>query len=247
MLYPKKLKKEPLIEVIWQVQFENEKISNVGDILVGILFEKINKQFPGAQVKRLMAAEIPSAIRQIDATLKYVPKYAIQDFDNPFIWQVGDNIVTLNCRVPYVGWSVFKDRIITLINFIKDSNLIKSPYKHSLRYIDFLDQSIFPDLSCLKLNIQIGEIKIHDKIQIKIDLEKGESLYVIQIATNMQINLSNQLKNGIIIDTDTYPIKLPESWENLEGQLDMLHDNCKSLFFEGILTKETIVKLDPEY
>lgn len=44
MTYPKRLKKEPLIEVIWQMQFENEQIGNVGDILVGILFANIKKK-----------------------------------------------------------------------------------------------------------------------------------------------------------------------------------------------------------
>lgn len=247
MKHPKKLKKEPLIEAIWQVQFENEKINNIGDLLLGILFEKMKQNFSNIQVKRLIGAEIPSIIKQMDMNLRYVPKYAILNYDDPFIWQIGDNIVTLNCRIPYMGWSSFKENIVTLIKFIKESNLIQAPYKHSLRYINFLDQDIFPNLNYLKLNIQLGDIKIQDKIEMKINLEKGGSFYIVQIATNMGINLLNQLKNGTIIDIDTYPVKLPKSWEDLENQLDNLHNDCKGLFFEKIISEDTLKRLEPEY
>ena len=38
---PKRLKKEPLIEVIWQVQFDNSQ--RVGNVLPGILFNELRK------------------------------------------------------------------------------------------------------------------------------------------------------------------------------------------------------------
>lgn len=182
-------------------------------------------------MKRLIGAEIPSPVRQIDVNLKYVPKYLIQSLDEPFIWQIGDSIVTLNCRAPYVGWTVFREKILELIEFVKESNLVVAPYKNSLRYIDFIDHNLFPDLSCLKLHLQLGDILIKDKVQIRMELQKGESFHIIQIATNMQVNLSDQLKNGIIIDIDTYSIEQPNNWDKLIGQLDMLHDDSKRLFF----------------
>jgi hypothetical protein len=42
-------------------------------------------------------------------------------------------------------------------------------------------------------------------------------------------------------------VETPDNWDTLRGQLDLLHDHSKQLFFRQILTEETIQKLDPEY
>jgi len=40
---PIRLKKEPLIEVIWQVQFEGNQ--GIGDILPGVIFTELKKTY----------------------------------------------------------------------------------------------------------------------------------------------------------------------------------------------------------
>ena len=62
---PRRLKKEPLIEVVWQVQFEGEQ--------------------------------------GIDPNPRFAPKMLMEEPGGSFIWQVGDRVITLNCRTPYVG------------------------------------------------------------------------------------------------------------------------------------------------
>lgn len=41
---PKRLRKEPLIEVLWQLQFQGNQ--GVGDLLSGILFSQLKKSIP---------------------------------------------------------------------------------------------------------------------------------------------------------------------------------------------------------
>ena len=60
---PKRLKQEPLIEAIWQVQFDSP---DVGDVLPGVLFTELRKRHSELQLKRLPAANIPALIAQIE-------------------------------------------------------------------------------------------------------------------------------------------------------------------------------------
>ena len=65
---PRRLKKEPLIEVVWQVQFEGEQ--GMGDILPGVLYTELKKTHPALRSRRLPSADIPAPIAQIDPNMR---------------------------------------------------------------------------------------------------------------------------------------------------------------------------------
>lgn len=68
---PVKLKKEPLIEAIWEIRFACVN-SPVADLLPGMLF----KSFPGkyGMAVKPPIAGIPAQIVKHDPNLRYVPK-----------------------------------------------------------------------------------------------------------------------------------------------------------------------------
>ncbi len=143
---PTRLNKEPLIEAIWQAQFEPKDGLPVGDLLPGILYSALKVDHPNLQLHRLPTADIPAPVAQIDPSLRFSAKYRMEEPGSPFLFQVGDRIVTMNCRKPYAGWSAFKERMLKLINVIESSGLVPTPRRHSLRYIDLLclDQAPSP-------------------------------------------------------------------------------------------------------
>ncbi len=241
---PKRLKKEPLIEVIWQVQFEVEQ--GMGDVLPGILFTKLRKKHAALQLRRLPSADIPAQIAQFDPNLRLAPKMLMEDRGGPFAWQVGDRVLTLNCRKPYVGWERFKETVVALTHIVEGSGLIPHPQRHSLRYIDLLTGELAGDLAALKLRMNLGDHEIRDRVQMRLEIADAEYLHVIQIATGAQANLGGELIPGSIIDLETLPANTPDNWNVLREQLDALHDRSRALFFQQILTEETIQKLEPE-
>ena len=99
---PKRLKQEPLIEAIWQVQFEPMGDMQIGDLLPGMLYAALRNDHPQLQLHRLPAADIPPQVAQIDPNLRHVAKYRMEEAGLPFLFQVGDRTVTLNCRRPHV-------------------------------------------------------------------------------------------------------------------------------------------------
>lgn len=246
---PKRLNTEPLIEAIWQIQFDPVAGQLVGDLLPGVLYTALrNRNHPNIQLQRLPSADIPAQLAQGDPNLRYIAKYRIEEPEKPFLFQVGDRIVTLNCRNPYVGWDTFKNEIITLISILTECNLVPVPDRHSIRYIDLLDLEPAPDLSSFRIDIKIGELDTHSKpLQLRIELSDNEYQHVVQFASPAQASLLDSLKTGSIVDIETSSTLKPNSWEDILNQLDPLHDHSKRMFFEHIISQQAIERLDPEY
>ena len=242
---PKRLRKEPIIEAIWQAQFDSDQ--GIGDVLPGILFTELRKSHGGLHLRRLPSADIPTAIAQMDPNLRFTPKMLLEEPGGSFIWQVGDRVITLNCRRPYAGWAQFKDAVLGLSRIVENSGLVAQPKRHSLRYIDMLADDLADDLSVLRVGLKLGDLAIRNRVQMRVEVPDADYLHVVQIATGAQVKLSGTPLSGTIVDLETLPTNPANDWNAVRAQLDELHDRSKSLFFRQILTEETVVKLDPEY
>lgn len=245
---PTRLKQEPLIEAIWQVQFEPKDDLPVGDLLPGILYSALKADHPNLQLHRLPPADIPAPVAQVDPNLRFSAKYRMEEQGRPFLFQVGDRVVTMNCRKPYSGWSAFKERILKLVDVIKNSGLIPTPTRHSLRYIDFLTLEPPPNLSSLQLSVKLGKFDIQERpLQIRVELLDGTCIHVVQVATPAQVNFPEGMKEGSIVDLETFSTESLKSWNIIATQIDHMHDRSKILFFKNILTKQAIDQMEPEY
>ena len=245
---PKRLKQEPLIEAIWQVQFEPTGDMQIGDLLPGMLYAALRNDHPQLQLHRLPAADIPPQVAQIDPNLRHVAKYRMEETGLPFLFQVGDRTVTLNCRRPYAGWDAFKAKTVALIDILDQSGLIPVPQRHSLRYIDLLEMEPAPNLSALQLSIGLGTLDTQAQpLQIRLELRAENCMHIVQIATPTEAALPEGIRIGSVIDIETVPVPEATSWQGIRDQLDQLHTCSKQLFFEQILTTEAIERLEPEY
>ena len=245
---PKRLKKEPLIEAIWQLQLEPVAGTPIGDLLPGILFTALRREHPNLQLQRLPSADIPAQMAQIDPNLRHMAKYRMEDPDSSFMFQVGDRIITLNCRRPYAGWTNFKAKILSLVEIVKGSLLVPTPLRHSLRYIDFLTLEPAPSVSSLQLSLKLGAFDIHARpMQTRVELLDGTCIHVVQIATPAQVGLPEGMKEGSIVDLETFSTESLVDWNVIATQIDYMHERSKALFFENILTKQAIEQMEPEY
>jgi uncharacterized protein (TIGR04255 family) len=245
---PKRLNKEPLIEAIWQVQFETAAGTAVGDILPGILFTALRSEHPNLHLQRLPSADIPAQMAQMDPNLRHMAKYRMEEQNSPFMFQVGDRIITLNCRRPYSGWTAFKEKIISLINIVESSRIVPVPIRHSLRYIDLLTLDPVPNISSLQVSLKLGTFDIQSRpMQTRIELLDGTCTHIVQVASPAQVQFPEGVKEGVIVDLETFSNEGPKGWDAIATQIDHLHERSKALFFENILTTQAIDKLEPEY
>lgn len=245
---PKHLKKEPLIEAIWQAQFEPKEGLPVGDLLPGILYSALKVDYPNLQLHRLPTADIPAPIAQFDPNLRFSAKYRMEEPGSPFLFQVGDRIVTMNCRKPYSGWSAFKERILKLVEVIESSGLVPTPMRHSLRYIDLLNLNPAPSLNALQVSFQIGKWSLENRpIQMRVEIPDGDCNHVIQIATPAEANLPEGKLQGSVIDLETSSSAQPGSWQDVRAQIEQIHDRSKAVFYQQLLTADAIALMEPEY
>lgn len=245
---PKRLNKEPLIEAIWQAQFEPKEGLPVGDLLPGVLYSALKVDYPNLQLQRLPTADIPAPVAQLDPNLRFSAKYRIEEPGSPFLFQVGDRIATMNCRKPYSGWSAFKERILKLVDVIERSGLVPTPTRHSLRYIDLLSLDPAPSLKALQVNFKIGQWSLENSpIQMRVEIPDGECNHVIQIATPAEANLPEGKIQGSVIDLETFASSQPSGWQDVKTQIDQIHDRSKVVFYQQLLTADAIVLMQPEY
>jgi uncharacterized protein (TIGR04255 family) len=245
---PKRLNKEPLIEAIWQAQFEPKDGLPVGDLLPGILYSAIKVDHPNLQLHRLPTADIPAPVAQFDPNLRFSAKYRMEEAGSPFLFQVGDRIVTMNCRKPYAGWFAFKEQMLKLVEVIESSGLVPTPMRHSLRYIDLLCLDPAPSLKALQVNFQIGKWFLENQpIQMRVEIPDGDCNHVIQIATPAEANLPEGKLQGSVIDLETLSSTQPGSWQDVRTQIDQIHDRSKAVFYQQLLTADAIALMEPEY
>lgn len=245
---PRCLKSEPLIEAIWQAQFESPVNQPIGELLPGMLYSALRGKYPRMQLHRLPTADIPAPVAQFDPNLKFAAKYRMEEPNGQFLFQVGDRVITLNAKRPYAGWKGFNQEILELIGIAESSGLVPQPSQHSLRYIDLLNLEPAPSLASMQIRLKIGTLEVKNyPLQMRVELSDGKYTHIVQIATPVEAQLVEGIQKGSVVDLETYSTAPAQNWEEVRSQLDMLHDKSKQFFFEQILTADAIKQLVPEY
>ena len=242
---PVRLKKEPLLEAVWEVRFSGTKPS-VADLLPGMLFKALPGKY--GNIVRLPAADIPAPVVEHDRNLRYVPKIRLENGNQAV--QIGEHVVSLSCRRPYSGWEIFSRDIRSLAEAVKRTGLIGGIERFSLKYIDLIELEQPVGLGCLNLELKLGEYEISKRpVQLRTEIKEGDLIHIVQIVSPAEVGLSVDGKRfkGVLLDIDTIkPLSENESWSALDSRLDDVHLACKKMFF-SLMKPETVNKLEPEY
>jgi len=242
---PVRLKKEPLIEAVWEIRFTSAKPS-VADLLPGLVFKALPDKYPN--IVRLPSADIPAPIVERDPKLRYVPKIRLEGGNQAV--QIGEHVVALSCRRPYSGWKTFSEDIRTVIKIVRDTGLIDRLERFSLKYIDLIELDQPPSLSCLNLELKMGGYEIDTRpVQLRTEIKEGNLIHIIQIVSPAEASIPGESGrvSGVLLDIDSIrPMKENEFWPDIDSHLDDVHLSSKKMFF-ALLTPETIDNLEPEY
>lgn len=241
---PKRLKKEPLLEAVWEIRFTSDRES-VAELLPGLIYKALGTEFP--KIERLPAANLPYAIVQQDAKLRYVPTVRLEG--SPYSIQIGEHVISLSCRRQYTGWGNFEPKIMELAEILKETSLITRPERFSLKYIDVIPLPGSPSLKPLRIVMKLGAHELtSNPVQLRTELHEDGFIHIIQILSSAQAVLSTGKRfEGLLLDIDTICHREPgEFWSDFPPLLDRAHQLNKNLFFH-LLTDETIDQLEPEY
>lgn len=242
---PVRLKKEPLLEAIWEIRFSGAKPS-IADLLPGMLFKALPGRY--SNIVRLPASDIPAPIVAQDPNLRYVPKIRLENGNQAI--QIGEHVVSLSCRRPYSGWTRFSIDIRELAKAVQDTGLVETLERFSLKYIDLIELAQPLGLRCLNLDLMLGTHEISTKpVQLRTELKEKDLIHIVQVVSPAEVTLpgmEGRLK-GVLVDIDTIkPLSEQEAWKSLDERLDDAHTACKQMFF-SLLKPETVDELEPEY
>jgi len=246
---PTRLKKEPLLETVWEIRFDTEGGLAVGEMLPGMLYQALRETYP--TIVRLPAADIPRPIAQMDEALRYVPTVRLEGpKGTPFAIQVGDRVVALNNRRPYSGWDDFSKRIRELVNLLRSTGLLQKPERFSLKYVDLIELDPPPSLASLQVSLSAwGQSLDEQQVQLRTEIKDDPFVHILQVASPADVVIAGTERHqGTLVDIDTIltAAKDTDFWSALDRQLDEAHARSKRLFFD-LLTPEAEQRLEPIY
>ena len=251
MKLPKRLKKEPLVDALFEVRFL-PTVPAVSGVLPGMFLSSLQSSWQESlQIERLQVGEIPSQIRINDPFLKYQPLLRLSA--TRFAILVGDWNVTVGCKLPYAGWAAFKPKIVEVMNALKSSGFVKELERYSMKYIDIVEhKTLSEQIKRANMEIRLGSHKLTAQMfDVRLQMKQGEFTNLLHLAGQAQVTLpGGEVRNGLLIDVDTVVDHKTANFEQfaceLQGRLERIHTENKTRVFE-CLTPEAIEELGPVY
>ncbi|HLI47525.1 MAG TPA: TIGR04255 family protein [Chthonomonas sp.] len=242
---PHKLKKEPLIEAVWEVRFVSEKPS-VAEVLPGMVYKALSAKYP--TITRLPAADVPKPVQPQIPHFAYLPKVRLEG-ENQAV-NIGECVVALNCRRPYSGWQQFSADIQTLAKVLQETLLIDHLERFSLKYINLIDLYQPPSLQCLNLKLEMAGYSVDSgPMQLYTEITTEKCTHILQVALPAEASVPGTPTpiRGVLVDIDSITqSQAGISWQAMISALDEVHAETKKIFFE-LLTDTTLKDLEPIY
>jgi len=247
---PKRLKKNPIQEALFEIRFQPTKEVSPSEILPGIFFSYGAEKLGLENIESLMPP-IPKELLVQDERLNFIPLVRISGARVGI--QIGHQISSISYLAPYEGWEVFRnyiDEFLSILNRIKNK-IFMSFSRFSLKYVNLLEG--INEITSLDLNITIENYPIQqEKTALAIELSENDCVIILTINSDAIIQVKDNTKRGLLLAIDVIR-NLPDNYahpakaiEFIEKELDTLHEIEKKWFFK-LLRKETVDKLEPEY
>ncbi len=247
---PKKLKKEPLIDAVFELRFGDGPIP-----LSHLLPAALISSFPSLKLTTFPAADFPASIRSNEPSLRYAALYRMED--DSFIFQIGDRSLSICSKIPYVGWCTFKSRIMDTLTNLNSSNspILGIPLeRYSMKYVNLVEaETLEKQVSSLDISLKIKDFTLSEQnFQVRVQKEDGGFLNIITLLSNGMTIVQGEAAQriGVIVDVDvlktTTDADLATFLQTAEVALDAIHNKCKHEFF-SCLKSETLEELGPVY
>lgn len=245
---PKRLGKDTIVEVIWEIRFAGG--THIAEILPGVVYQKLKDEIPNNElnVEKLPPSQLPGEILENDPSLRYASQVKLSAAD--YSVQIGNRVASVRFERPYPGWTDVHARILKVAEILNSTNMLGEIERFSLKYIDVIPDEAAPTLDGLDVELKIGGISLNDKTtNVRAEIPEGEFLHILQIGRPIVVtsNATRDSFEGMLVDIDTIATHQGRDfWAGFPNALGRAHDSSK-LFFFKLLTLDTETKLEPEY
>lgn len=247
---PTKLAKEPMVDAVFELRFSSKM--PVSAILPGTLFSWLTGKGEKVTISNLPQASLPAVMRDTDPNLRYAPLVRI-DW-NGFAVHVGDRVVGVICKMPYAGWTAFKEVIVDVVQKTFDIGAIDAIERFAMKYTDlFQETDLEKAIAGFNLSVNIGEHALKaESAQIRVEINRDTFVHGVNIITQATAEdpARGTKKTGAVLEVDSVSTT---RWTNMGaflGQmptsLENIHASNKRMFFE-CLKPQLIKDLGAQY
>lgn len=219
-----------------EVRFEGASVPD--DAIIGLLYQAFKNDYP--ELTALTLASIPSEIRAQES-FAHTPLYQLAGPHGRIV--ISHRSVATSLAAPYVGWDVFRARILSVFSGVSQSGTFVGAKRFGLRYINFWNDNLVP---LLKIAVTHTDYPIEPQ-DTYLRIRTAQGIYTVQLIVANSAELGGE--RGTLIDIDVSSSDLaPDLLTNdsFAAVVDHAHALEKSAFF-SILHPELLAKLEPEY
>jgi uncharacterized protein (TIGR04255 family) len=236
---PKKLKKDGIVEALFEVRFTTPALP---EVYVGRLVSGVASFEAGMVIERLPIADLPPPIRRADPNLAYQPTLQLRSSNGSRLGRIGESVISWHELQPYPGWPVFQPEIVRINDLLMKSVDDLTIARVGLRYLNFLNPQdhLVQGLKDLTLDVSIKKKVIDHPININYLREFSRYKMSLRIATPEFIQ-PRPAGVSLLIDIDMHT----EGKENpgpkdIPAWVEEAHTSLKDEFFT--LLKPEILK-----
>ncbi len=215
-----KLDPAPILEAIVEIRFESELSHQA---VVDKLFLEFGKDYPKSN--DLPLAQFPSAIRDQDPQLRYLPLKQLTN--DQLILQIGGRVISLVNQKNYMGWASLKDKVRDMAERLKSTGVVSQYQRLGIRYLNTFDYNILD-----KVNIVLsmdGMPIVEEKVDFRINLEYQNFQATIMLSNNTRKVENEKVSVGSLVDIDAFSLHLQDN--SLMDLIEGAHLFEKKLFF----------------
>jgi uncharacterized protein (TIGR04255 family) len=240
---PKKLKRDSIVEAIFEIRFEAQAIP---EIVFGRFAD--NEKWAGWQQRELPAYQIPAQLRNLDPNLKYAPILELGQPNKTYLLRFGPSVVSCHQQAPYSGWADFKPELSSVISTLfaatRGQLLVK---RLGLRYLNALRPQLHYVGSIKDLDMQfvVSEGPVTDSLNINYTVRVGNNTScTVRVATKDFVQGALPEDTSVYLDIDVFTDDgFSTSDEGLVREwIEFAHTQEKAEFFH-LFTQELVDKL----
>jgi len=237
---PTKISPCPIIEAIAEVRFQ----SNIPhSVLPGMIYAAIRDRFPTQQ--DLPNSQIPEALRIANPALRY--QHTIRFLGEGLTLSVGAQVFSISCTAgQYPGWTAYEEMLSFLIERFRPLGFIRTLERLGLRYLDFFE---LPVVDKLQLELLVsGNSLMSAPLHISCQLQREAFACLLQLNTASTVQIAGKQLFGAVLDLDVaFMLKSSTFPDLVLDTFKQAHVLQKKMFFEELLKREYLTKLNPVY
>jgi uncharacterized protein (TIGR04255 family) len=198
---PQKLKKDGIVEALFEVRFTSPAIS---EVYLGRLVAGISAMKAGLTIERLPMANLPFPMRRGDPNLAFQPTLQLKSDSLGRIARIGEMVVSWHALAPYPGWELFSPEINqvfeVVVSSVDDISIVRLGFRY-LNLLNATDHQI-QGLKDLTLDVLIGGETLDIPLNVAYQKDSEGRRMAVRIATPEFVQTATGPNFSLLLDID---------------------------------------------